>query len=40
MKTLGKVFKWIYLVLTLVFLYAPMFVLIVFSFTESKTMSK
>ena len=40
MKTLGKVFKWIYLVLTLVFLYAPIFVLIVFSFTESRTMSK
>lgn len=32
--------KWIYLALTLVFLYAPIVVLIVFSFTDSKTMSK
>lgn len=40
MKKIGSIFKWIYLSLTLTFLYAPIAVLIVFSFTESRTMSK
>lgn len=40
MKKLGSVLKWIYLALTFVFLYAPIVVLIVFSFTDSKSMSK
>lgn len=40
MKRFFSTLKWIYLALALIFLYAPIAVLIVFSFTNSKTMSK
>ena len=40
MRKVGGIFKWVYLALTLIFLYAPIAVLIIFSFTDSKTMSK
>nr|MDY5755699.1 ABC transporter permease [Eubacteriales bacterium] len=39
-RKVGGIFKWVYLALTLIFLYAPIAVLIIFSFTDSKTMSK
>ncbi|MDY5798515.1 MAG: ABC transporter permease [Christensenellales bacterium] len=39
-RKIGGIFKWVYLALTLIFLYAPIAVLIIFSFTDSKTMSK
>ena len=39
-RKVGGIFKWVYLALTLIFLYAPIAVLIIFSFTASKTMSK
>lgn len=40
MRKLFSTLKWIYLALAIVFLYAPIAVLIVFSFTDSRTMSK